>query len=290
MALQLADRGFNIVMLSHSQVKMDEIAKEIEAKGMMAKAYSVDFASCSGEQWEEIDKIVQERKVSILINNVELNHRYPIYFDEEEHSACDDMVEVNINTMMNLTRIAVPQMRERKNGLILNMGSYASARSMPFMSVYAGTKGFVKTYSQSLAYELEADGIVVNQVFNFWVASEVSGYRAPSQLVPSPQQYVQCLLERTGLRCGSTDSYTSIPYHTHSFLNLLISYFWDPRLAQPVFYNFAHNLYRLGQKKQAKEKAWRETLDRAVKEEIARLKALEIEQTGLQSKDVSANA
>ncbi|KAJ2054552.1 hypothetical protein GGI08_004533, partial [Coemansia sp. S2] len=90
-------------------------------------------------------------------NNVGLCHENPTFFDEEEQDKCNDMVEVNVNTMMDLTRIVVPQMQQRKNGLIINLGSFAAMRSMPFLSVYAGTKGFVKTYSQSLAYELEPD-------------------------------------------------------------------------------------------------------------------------------------
>ncbi|KAJ2604514.1 hypothetical protein H4R99_001764 [Coemansia sp. RSA 1722] len=90
MALQLADKGFNIIMLSRTPSKLNEVQKIIESEKL-----------------------------------------------------CNDMVEVNINTMMNVTRIVVPQMQKRKNGLIINMGSFAALRSLPFLSVYAGTKGFI---------------------------------------------------------------------------------------------------------------------------------------------------
>ncbi|KAJ2909142.1 hypothetical protein GGI21_002179 [Coemansia aciculifera] len=157
MALQLADKGFNIILLSRTQSKLDA--------GVKARSYTVDFTKCSEEQWSEIKELIQQEEVSVLVNNVGLCHENPIFFDEEDKDVCNDMVEVNINTMMNITRIVVPQMQERKNGLIFNLGSFSAMRSMPFLSVYSGTKGFVKTYSQSLAYELEPYGITVSHVY-----------------------------------------------------------------------------------------------------------------------------
>ncbi|KAJ2239793.1 hypothetical protein GGI13_007891, partial [Coemansia sp. RSA 455] len=141
-------------------------------KGMEARSYAVDFTKCTEVQWSEIKSLVQQEEVSVLgmssilysafgyaqcvvinacaiymrafyvVNNVGLCHENPTFFDEEEQDKCNDMVEVNVNTMMDLTRIVVPQMQQRKNGLIINLGSFAAIRSMPFLSVYAGTKGF----------------------------------------------------------------------------------------------------------------------------------------------------
>ncbi|KAJ2899197.1 hypothetical protein IWW38_001091, partial [Coemansia aciculifera] len=171
----------------------------IVLKGVKARSYTVDFTKCSEEQWSEIKELIQQEEVSVLVNNVGLCHENPIFFDEEDKDVCNDMVEVNINTMMNITRIVVPQMQERKNGLIFNLGSFSAMRSMPFLSVYSGTKGFVKTYSQSLAYELEPYGITVSHVYSFWVTSKMSGYREPTLSVPSPEQYVQTVFNRLGL-------------------------------------------------------------------------------------------
>ncbi|KAJ2422504.1 hypothetical protein GGF41_003480 [Coemansia sp. RSA 2531] len=138
---------------------------------------------------------------------------------------------------MDLTRIVVPQMQQRKNGLIINLGSFAAIRSMPFLSVYAGTKGFVKTYSQSLAYELEPDGITVSHLLSFWVTSKMSGYREPTLSIPSPEQYVQRVFSRLGLKCGASDSHTTLPYYPHSILNFVVSCLWDPVLAIPAHYS-----------------------------------------------------
>ncbi|KAJ2440026.1 hypothetical protein GGF42_007763, partial [Coemansia sp. RSA 2424] len=212
-----------------------------ELKGVEARSYAVDFTKCTEAQWSDIKDLVQQEEVSVLVNNVGLCHENPIFFDEEDVSVCNNMVEVNVSTMMDITRIVVPQMQKRKNGLIINLGSFSAMRSMPFLSVYAGTKGFVKTYSQSLAYELEPYGITVSHVFSFWVTSKMSGYREPTLSVPSPGQYVQTVFNRLGLRCGASDSHTTFPYYPHSILSFVVSCLWDPVLAVPAHYSICRN-------------------------------------------------
>ncbi|KAJ2028893.1 hypothetical protein IWW57_001952 [Coemansia sp. S610] len=220
-----ADKGFNIILLSRTPAKLESVKEEIY------------FTKCTSVQWSEIKELVEQEEVSVLINNVGLCHENPIFFDEEEQNKCNDMVEVNVNTMMDLTRIVVPQMQRRKNGLIINLGSFAAMRSLPFLSVYAGTKGFVKTFSQSLAYELEPDGITVSHLLSFWVTSKMSGYREPTLSIPSPEQYVQRVFNRLGLKCGASDSHTTLPYYPHSILNFIVSCLWDPVLAIPAHYS-----------------------------------------------------
>ncbi|KAJ2740093.1 hypothetical protein GGI20_005987 [Coemansia sp. BCRC 34301] len=234
MALQLADKGFNIILLSRTASKLAEVKEEI---GVEARSYAVDFTKCTESQWSDIRELVQQEEVSVLVNNVGLCHENPIFFDEEDSSACNDMVEVNVNTMLDITRIVVPQMQQRKNGLIINLGSFSAMRSMPFLSVYSGTKGFVKTFSQSLAYELEPYGITVSHVYSFWVTSKMSGYREPTLSVPSPGQYVQTVFNRLGLKCGASDSHTTFPYYPHSILSFVVSCLWDPVLAVPAHYS-----------------------------------------------------
>ncbi|ORX73790.1 hypothetical protein DL89DRAFT_263804 [Linderina pennispora] len=209
----------------------------LEKRGVMARSYAVDFSRCTEKQWADIGELVNS--------------------EQSEHS------KINISTMMNMTRLIVPQLRERKTGLILNMGSFAALRSLPFLSVYAGTKGFVKTM-------LEPDGITVSHVFSFWVTSKMSGFRNPTLSVPTPETYVQCTFDRLGLRCGATDSFTTIPYWPHSILNFIVSCLWDPRHAPPVQYNIGNNLYQLGLLRQERRRIRHAERKKALEEQQAK--------------------
>ncbi|KAJ2000325.1 hypothetical protein H4R26_004667, partial [Coemansia thaxteri] len=64
----------------------------------------------------------------------------------------------------------------------------------------------------------------------------MSGYRDPTLSVPSPEQYAHCVFDRLGLKCGASDSHTTIPYFPHSLLNYVFSCLWDPVHAKPVHY------------------------------------------------------
>ncbi|KAJ2321065.1 hypothetical protein IWW52_000981 [Coemansia sp. RSA 2704] len=174
MALQLADKGFNLMLLAPDSTQLQSLEK-------------------------------------IVVNNTSVCHAAPTFFDEEDQSLCDKIVEANVTSTMNITRIVVPQMQARSNGLIINMGSFTAMRSMPFLSVYAGSKGFVKTFSQSLAYELEPQGIMVSYVFGLADVARMFGRSDYSATNPAPALYVQSVFDRLGLKCGAPESHTTIP-------------------------------------------------------------------------------
>ncbi|KAJ1956618.1 hypothetical protein GGI12_005262, partial [Dipsacomyces acuminosporus] len=235
-ALELGAKGYNLVLLSRTQSKLDEVRDELLGMGVEVDAYSVDFSKTTKEQWDRIETMVKSKRVSILVNNVAVCHLTTTSFMEESPEMCKQMVDVNIVTLMKMTRLVVPQMRERKNGLILNIGSWTSMRSMPYLPVYAGTKGFVKTFSQSLAYELKPLGITVEHVFSFWVKSKMSGYKNSSITIPSADTYATHLLSHIGRMCGTLEAHSSIPYYAHSFLAFCTNNLWDSRLTSPALY------------------------------------------------------
>ncbi len=71
------------------------------------------------------------------------------------------MIQLNVTSLVDLTKRFLPEMLERRSGRILNVGSVASFVPGPWMSVYFATKAFVLSFSQAIAYELNASGITV---------------------------------------------------------------------------------------------------------------------------------
>jgi 17beta-estradiol 17-dehydrogenase / very-long-chain 3-oxoacyl-CoA reductase len=68
--------------------------------------------------------------------------------------------------MINMTRIVLPQMVDRKKGLIINIGSMASIVPAPLLNVYAASKAFVQKFSDDLRSEYKSQGITI-QTVNF---------------------------------------------------------------------------------------------------------------------------
>jgi short-subunit dehydrogenase len=70
-----------------------------------------------------------------------------------------EMVQVNIASLVELTRSLVGPMVARKRGRILNLGSTAGFQAGPYMATYYASKAFVNLFTEGLAYELRGTGV-----------------------------------------------------------------------------------------------------------------------------------
>lgn len=74
------------------------------------------------------------------------------------------MLNANISAVVKLCRAALPSMLARRTGCIVNISSVAANKGNPGQAVYAGTKGFLESFSRSLAAEYGPKGVRVNCV------------------------------------------------------------------------------------------------------------------------------
>ncbi|ACC74042.1 SDR family oxidoreductase [Paraburkholderia phymatum] len=99
----------------------------------------------------------------VVVNNAGTTHRnQPMLGVDEE--TFDRIYAVNIKSIYHMAHAVVPLMRERKKGVILNVGSVAGIRPRPGLTWYNGSKGAVNMLSKSMAVELAPDNIRVNAI------------------------------------------------------------------------------------------------------------------------------
>jgi 3-oxoacyl-[acyl-carrier protein] reductase len=99
----------------------------------------------------------------IVINNAGTTHRNQPMLDVDEKTF-DRVYDVNVKSIYHMTRAVLPLMRQRKQGVILNVGSTAGIRPRPGLTWYNGSKGAVNLMSKSMAAELAPDNIRVNVI------------------------------------------------------------------------------------------------------------------------------
>ena len=107
---------------------------------------------------------------TVLINNAGVG-LYGLHADvalEDELG----LVDLNIASVVALTKHLLPGLRARGQGRILNVASIASFVPGPYMSVYYATKAFVLSYSEALSYELAGSGVTVTALCPGPTASE----------------------------------------------------------------------------------------------------------------------
>ncbi|KAI8089854.1 uncharacterized protein BX664DRAFT_297861 [Halteromyces radiatus] len=223
-AKQLAKNKFNILLVSRTTSKLETAANEIsEEYDVKTKIFAMDFTKGDDLDFVRLGQIMNGLDVGVLVNNVGTNHDIPTPFADEDDKVINNIIEVNVKGAMKVTKLALPQMRQKRRGLILNLGSFAGLVATPYLSVYSAGKAFLATWSQALGTELKSEGIVVELVNTYFVVSAMSKIRRPTLLIPLAKPYVTSVLSKIGLSCGADVPFTSTPYHTHGIVNWAIN-------------------------------------------------------------------
>lgn len=230
-AFQLAAKGLNIVLVSRTLSKLETIATEIESKySVSTKVVAFDASVDDEKNYLAIKGAIDGLPVTILVNNVGQSHSIPVPFLETEDKELTDIVTINNLVTLKITQAVVPQIsktvKSRGNavrGLVLTMGSFGGLLPTPYLAVYSGSKAFLQQWSSALAGELKPEGIDVELVISYLVASAMSKIRRTSATIPSPKQFVKATLRSVGKQGGAQDRFgTCTPYWSHAFMHFFI--------------------------------------------------------------------
>ena len=160
LARQFAKHGHKLILTARMQDELERIAAELSKEhhvdvGVIAKDLEQPNAA------EEIFAAVQAAgtPVDILVNNAGFGQRGRFVDIPLERDIA--MIRVNIEAVVRLTKLFLPEMLRRKAGRILNTASIAGFEPGPLLATYHATKAFVLSMSESLATELENTGVTV---------------------------------------------------------------------------------------------------------------------------------
>lgn len=160
LAHQHALRGRDLVIVARRRQELDELAAELTTRyGIWVRVIDRDLTSPEARQ--DIYHTLRKEGVTIdyLFNNAGFGGRG--LFHEQDWSMLNNMIQLNITAVAELTRLFLPGMVERGRGRILNTSSTAGFMPGPLQSVYFATKAFVNSFSKGVASELEGTGVTV---------------------------------------------------------------------------------------------------------------------------------
>lgn len=162
-ALKLAERGCDVaVHFNRSEAEAKEVAERVEALGREALLLRGDVADA--ENVERMAQKIDERfgGLSVLVNNAgSLVERATL--EETTEELWNRTVGVNLKSAYLCSRAALPLMRRRGGGKIVNVSSIA-AKAGGGSVAYAAAKGGVESLTRAMAKELAPEGILVNAV------------------------------------------------------------------------------------------------------------------------------
>jgi 17beta-estradiol 17-dehydrogenase / very-long-chain 3-oxoacyl-CoA reductase len=202
-AQQMAQKGYNLLLISRSSDKLQKTKQEIESKYKKCsqiRTLAVDFT-----RNDIYDKIENELKqlddIHVLVNNVGISYLYPEYFTQipESRQLIDSIINCNIISMTRMIELVLPKMERSGKGVIINLSSYSASYPTPLLSLYASSKIYVDYLSRALQVEYADKGITIQSVLPAYVSTKMSKIRRSSLMVPTPQVYVKHALRTVGI-------------------------------------------------------------------------------------------
>jgi NAD(P)-dependent dehydrogenase (short-subunit alcohol dehydrogenase family) len=185
-ALLLASHGADLVLAARRQSTLDEVASEVEALGGRALTVPTDITDV--EQCERVMAMATAEMggIDVLVNNA---FRYDAFqsFADVDLSVWRKIVDTNLFGSLQMTKAALPSMRERGGGSVVMVASMAARKPPELQGGYATSKGALLTATRVLASELGSSQIRVNAVVPGWMWG------------PSVEIYVQMTSEGRGV-------------------------------------------------------------------------------------------
>jgi short-subunit dehydrogenase len=161
LARLLAADGFHLILVGRRRDQLDRVATELgEAHRINVQADSRDLSECGNASRLFSDLASRGARIDVLINNAGVGLYGAV--EEQDPAELDRMVQLNVSALTTLTRLALPGMRERRWGRILNLASVVAFQpGAPYMAAYYATKAYVLSFSKGLALELRGSGVNV---------------------------------------------------------------------------------------------------------------------------------
>ena len=155
-----ADDGYNPVLVSRSEDELKRAKEELKNKyGVEGLVISGDLSEPDTPEriFERINK--SNYRIDLLINNAGRGQMGE--FSVTDWETDREMMHLNMDAVIHLTKLFLPNMETRGKGEILNVSSLAAFQPGPLMALYYATKAFVQHFSEALAEEVADKGITV---------------------------------------------------------------------------------------------------------------------------------
>lgn len=162
-AYELAQKKQSLLLIARSQEELTTLAEELtKAYAIPIHTLALDLSTIDAAQRVK-DFILQEKlSIDTLINNA----GYAVWgnFESNNLEEQNRMLSLNMQTVVNLTYLLLPLLRQEKQAYILNISSTSAYQSLPTLALYAASKSFVLSFSRALNFELLQSNVSVTCV------------------------------------------------------------------------------------------------------------------------------
>jgi uncharacterized protein len=153
-------KGDNLVLVARNLDKLNDIKSELEGK-FNVKVYNIGKDLSKPDAALEVYNETTRQKIQIdyLINNAGFGD-FGMFVETDWQKELQ-MINLNITTLTQFTKLYLQDMVKRGNGKIMNVASTAAFQSGPTMAVYYATKAYVLSFSEAVDNEVSDKGVTI---------------------------------------------------------------------------------------------------------------------------------
>jgi NAD(P)-dependent dehydrogenase (short-subunit alcohol dehydrogenase family) len=195
-ALKVGEAGGEVLLVSRTREKLEELKGQIEERGGTAHVHPCDLADI-----EDLDRMAQEviaehGGVEVLVNNAGRSIRRSVARSYDRFHDFERTMKLNYFGALKLILAFLPGMRERKSGHIVNVSSIGVQTNTPRFSAYVASKSALDAFSRCVAPEVVADGVKFTTVYMPLVQTPMIAptdiYKAFPTLTPDEAAQMLC--------------------------------------------------------------------------------------------------
>jgi short-subunit dehydrogenase len=155
-----ASKGGDLVLVARNKAKLDELKSSLESQ-FKVKVYVIgkDLSAPDAALSVYNETIAQKIQIDYLINNAGFGDFG--LFTETDWNKELQMINLNITSLTQFTKLYLKDMIKRKSGKVMNVASTAAFQSGPTMAVYYATKAYVLSFSEAVDNEVRDQGISI---------------------------------------------------------------------------------------------------------------------------------
>jgi len=230
-AQQLADEGYELLLIGRSEEKLKKLQNELNAT---SEIFVADL-SIHDEIMKTGNHLKGLEKIDVLVNNAGFGSSLP--FSQNSLAEELEQLEVLVKAVMVLTHAVLPNMINRNLGIVLNISSIAAW--LPTGS-YAAAKSYVTSFTEAIAAELKGTKVQVTAVApgftktKFFDRSQMKDDEVPSWLWLTPEQ-----VAKESLKDARSGQVISVPGAQYKAMSTV-----SRTLPRPLIRYFSHEFAR----------------------------------------------
>jgi NAD(P)-dependent dehydrogenase (short-subunit alcohol dehydrogenase family) len=242
-ALKVGDAGGEVVLVSRTREKLEEVAAQVQERGGTAHVHPCDLSDL-----DDIDRLAEEvlgehGGIDILVNNAGRSIRRSVARSYDRFHDYERTIQLNYFGALKMILAFLPGMRERKSGHIINVSSIGVQTNTPRFSAYVASKAALDAFSRCVAPEVVGDNVKFTTVYMPLVRTPMIAptdiYKAFPTLTPEEAGQMLCDAmidkpKRLASRLGTFGEvlYAVSPKSVDIVLNTAYNLFPDSRAAK----------------------------------------------------------